>query len=101
MFEQAFKAIDQVLCNDAGVSSELDYTEQTSWILFLRYLDELESSKADQAELKGQSYDFILDEAHRWNAWAMPKTAGGKLDHNAIMTGEDLIQFVNADLFPL
>ena len=100
MFEQAFKTIDQVLRNDAGVSSELDYTEQTSWILFLRYLDELESSKADQAELKGQSYDFILDEAHRWNAWAMPKTADGTLDHNAIMTGEDLIQFVNADLFP-
>ena len=35
MFEQVFKAIDDVLWKDAGCSTELDYTEQTSWLLFL------------------------------------------------------------------
>ena len=35
MFEQAFKNIDDVLWKDAGCTSELDYTEQTSWLLFL------------------------------------------------------------------
>ena len=39
MFEQAFKNIDDVLWKDAGCTSELDYTEQTSWLLFLKYLD--------------------------------------------------------------
>lgn len=34
MFEQAFKNIDDVLWKEAGCSSELDYTEQTSWLLF-------------------------------------------------------------------
>lgn len=37
MFEQTFKNIDDVLWKEAGCSSELDYTEQTSWLLFLKY----------------------------------------------------------------
>jgi type I restriction enzyme M protein len=45
MFEQAFKNIDDVLWKDAGCTSELDYTEQTSWLLFLKYLDALERDK--------------------------------------------------------
>ena len=42
MFEQAFKNIDDVLWKEAGCTTELDYTEQTSWLLFLKYLDGLE-----------------------------------------------------------
>ena len=41
-FEQTFKNIDDILHKDAGCGSELDYVEQTSWILFLKYLDDLE-----------------------------------------------------------
>jgi hypothetical protein len=37
MFEQTFKNIDDILHKDAGCGSELDYVEQTSWILFLKY----------------------------------------------------------------
>jgi len=46
MFEQAFKNIDNVLWKEAGCTSELDYTEQSSWLLFLKYLDGLEQDKA-------------------------------------------------------
>lgn len=46
MFEQTFKNIDDVLWKEAGCSSELDYTEQTSWLLFLKYLDDLETERA-------------------------------------------------------
>ncbi len=42
MFEQAFKNIDDVLWKDTGCTGELDCTEQTSWLLFLKYLDVLE-----------------------------------------------------------
>lgn len=82
MFEQTFKNIDDVLWKDPGCDSELDYIGQTSWILFLRYLDELERDKADEAELKGEDYKFILDEKYRWNNWAMPKGEDDKLDHH-------------------
>ena len=100
MFEQTFKNIDDLLFKDAGADSELDYIGQTSWVMFLRYLDELEQDKADEAELKGEEYKFILDEEYRWPNWAMPKNADGKLDHHKAMTGPDLVQFVDGKLFP-
>ena len=100
MFEQTFKNIDDILHKDAGCTSELDYTEQSSWLLFLKYLDALEADKATEAALEGKSYSFILHEPFRWEAWAAPKTADGKLDYNAAMTGDDLREFVNDKLFP-
>jgi len=100
MFEQTFKNIDDILYKDAGADSELDYIEQTSWVLFLRYLDQLESEKADEAALEGREYQYILDEEYRWPNWAMPKTADGKLDHHKAMTGPDLVQYVDYKLFP-
>ena len=62
MFEQAFKNIDDILFKDAGADSKLDYIGQTSWVMFLRYLNELESKKADEAELRGDNFSFIIDE---------------------------------------
>ena len=100
MFEQTFKNIDDILYKDAGADSEMDYIAQTSWILFLRYLDELDQERADEAELRGQQYEYILDPQYRWNVWAMPKGDDGKLDHNKALTGSDLIEFVNGKLFP-
>jgi len=100
MFEQTFKNIDDILYKDAGADSELDYIGQTSWVLFLRYLDELENEKADEAALEGKDYEYILDEKFRWSNWAMPKDANGELDHHIAMTGPDLIAFVNIKLFP-
>jgi type I restriction enzyme M protein len=100
MFEQTFKNIDDILHKDAGCTSELDYTEQSSWLLFLKYLDALEADKATEAELEGKAYSFILDKAYRWESWAAPKTADGKFDHNTALTGDDLLDFVNRKLFP-
>lgn len=100
MFEQTFKNIDDILHKDAGCTSELDYTEQSSWLLFLKYLDALENDKAAEAALEGKSYNFILAEPYCWECWAAPRTPDGELDHNAAMTGDDLRDFVNARLFP-
>jgi len=100
MFEQAFRNIDDVLRKEAGCTTELDYTEQSSWLLFLKYLDGLEADKATEAALDGKKYSFILDKPYRWETWAAPKSKDGKLDHNAAMTGDDLRDFVNGKLFP-
>src|SRR5712664_3514454 len=100
MFEQAFRNIDDVLRKEAGCTTELDYTEQTSWLLFLKYLDGLEQDKADEAALDGKKYNYILEKQYRWESWAAPKTADGKLDHNTAMVGDDLRDFVNQKLFP-
>jgi type I restriction enzyme M protein len=100
VFEQAFKNIDDVLWKEAGCTTELDYTEQTSWLLFLKYLDGLEHDLADQAALEGKKYSYILDESYRWESWAAPKGKDGKLGHNQANTGDDLRDFVNQKLFP-
>src|SRR2546426_157666 len=100
MFEQAFKNIDDVLRKEAGCTTELDYTEQTSWLLFLKYLDGLEEDKATEAALEGKRYSYILDKPYRWETWASPKGKDGKIDHNTALTGDDLRDFVNQKLFP-
>ncbi len=99
MFEQAFKNIDDVLWKEAGCSSELDYTEQTSWMLFLKYLDDLEMERAMEAELVGKPYDFIIEGKHQWSKWAAPKKADGTFDHDKALTGDDLIEFVDNELY--
>jgi type I restriction enzyme M protein len=100
MFEQTFNNLDNVLRQEAGCTTELDYTEQSSWMLFLKYLDDLEQERAMEAELVGKSYEFIIDEAHRWSKWAAPKKKDGTFDHDTALTGDDLIQYVDDELFP-
>ncbi|MPZ55609.1 MAG: N-6 DNA methylase [Rhizobiales bacterium] len=100
MFEQTFKNIDDVLWKEAGCTTELDYTEQTSWILFLKYLDDLEQANEQKAELQGKRYQYIIDKAHRWSAWAAPKKRDGLFDHDKAKSGPDLIEYVDDELFP-
>jgi len=100
MFEQTFKNIDDVLWKDAGCTSELDYTEQTSWLLFLKYLDALEQDRATEAALEGKTYQNLLANSFRWDSWAAPKGLDGRIDHHRAQTGEDLLEFVNQRLFP-
>ncbi|MBL38201.1 MAG: type I restriction endonuclease subunit M [Xanthomonadales bacterium] len=100
MFEQTFRNIDDVLWKEAGCATELDYTEQTSWMLFLKYLDDLEYERSQEAELVGKRYSFIIEPRFRWSAWAAPKNNDGEFDHDSALTGPDLIEFVNGELFP-
>jgi type I restriction enzyme M protein len=100
MFEQAFKNIDDVLRKEAGCTTELDYTEQTSWLLFLKYLDGLEEDKAIEAKLNDKKYTYLLDKPYRWSSWAAPKGKDGQIDQNKALTGDDLRDFVDDRLFP-
>jgi type I restriction enzyme M protein len=100
MFEQTFKNIDDILHKDAGCGSELDYVEQTSWILFLKYLEDLEKDKKTAAELAGKKYSYIIAPEFRWSQWAAPKLKDGKIDHHNALAGDDLLEVVNNKLFP-
>ncbi|MGL6178710.1 MAG: N-6 DNA methylase [Tannerellaceae bacterium] len=98
MFEQAFRMMDNKLREVC--SNELDYVEQSSWILFLKYLDDMESERELQALLAGREYERIITGKLRWNHWAAPKDAEGNPDQTNALTGEDLLEFVNIKLFP-
>lgn len=100
MFENAFKYVDDILRKDSGCSTALDYVEQSSWVLFLKYLDDLEEERATRAILQNEEYSPIISQEFQWDTWAAPKTADGKFDHNVALTGDDLMEFVNSKLWP-
>lgn len=100
MFEQSLKNIDDSLHRDPGCATELDYIEQTSWILFLKYLNDLEKDKDTEAKLANKTYKYIVDPKYRWDVWACPKTSDGKIDHQKALSGDDLKNFVDGELFP-
>jgi len=100
MFEQAFKNLDTALRKDSGCSTELDYNEQTSWVLFLKYLDDFEADREASARLNGERYQRILSNEYAWTTWAAPKTQEDKPDYNKALTGDDLKEFVDYKLFP-
>ena len=100
MFEQVFKNVDDVLRKEAGCTTELDYTEQTSWLLFLKYLDALEDDRRMAAEIERKKHEYLLSKQFRWDEWAAPKGRDGKIDRNKGPIGDDLRDFVNQKLFP-
>ncbi len=98
MFEQTFKNLDDIMFQEPGCNSELDYAEQTSWMLFLKYLDDLEREREAEALLLGEPFQPLFEPQYRWSAWAAPKQADGKPDLDKMRIGQDLVDFVNNDL---
>ena len=99
-FESSFKAIDNTLHHDDGCSTALDYVEQSSWVLFLKYFDDLELTREQAAELEEETYERIIGGEFQWNKWAMPLDGTGHYDSKSALVGDDLIEFVNFKLFP-
>ncbi|MDD2657304.1 MAG: class I SAM-dependent DNA methyltransferase [Candidatus Pacebacteria bacterium] len=97
--ESKINRITDILRRDDGISGAMHYTEQISWILFLKFLNDLEDSKADEALLIGKDYNYILDDKFKWSNWAVPKV-NGKIDLINAKSGADLLDFVNKELFP-
>ncbi len=97
--QQKIDRITDILRRDDGISGAMHYTEQISWILFLKFIDDFEEEKAGDAALDGTSYNLIITDEFKWNSWACPKTSDGKPDVKVAKTGDDLTQFVNNKLF--
>jgi len=100
MFQQTFKNIDDFLWKDSGCSTELDYAEQSSWILFLKWLDDYEKDKLIKTKLENKKFKPTLDKEFQWSTWAIVKDKNGKVDFNKTLTGPDLKKFVDDKLFP-
>ena len=97
----AFKAIDNKLkLPGGGCSESIGYMEQSSWMLFLRYLDAREEERKNEAILLGKAYEPALPKELAWSSWAYPRRADGALDVDNMLKGDELVQFVNQKLFP-
>lgn len=98
--QNSIDRITDILRRDDGISGAMHYTEQISWILFLKFLNDYEDNRADEAFLEGKDYNYVLRKDLRWREWASPKDENGKLDVKRALTGDDLIEFVNNTFFP-
>ncbi|CAM2915115.1 type I restriction-modification system subunit M [Helicobacter burdigaliensis] len=91
--------ITDILRRDDGISGAMHYSEQISWILFLKFLDDYERELEAISMLEAKPYKSILDSKFSWKVWAAPKR-DGKLDVKNALSGSDLLEFVNSELFP-
>lgn len=103
--ENKINRITDILRRDDGISGAMHYTEQISWVLFLKFLNDLEETKNEDAQLDGETYNYVMDEKYRWGVWAVPKIKDKngndeKIDIINSKSGEDLLEFVNKELFP-
>ena len=90
--QQHINRITDILRRDDGISGAMQYTEQISWILFLKFLDDYEESSRDAAELDGKGYSYIIDDEYRWSNWVHRD--------KKMFSGDDLNEFINKRLFP-
>lgn len=84
------KRLQDVMRNDAGINGDAQRIEQIVWILFLKIYD----AKEQEWEIINDDYHSILPDFLRWANWAKDHKDG------KAMTGDELLSFVNNDLFP-
>ena len=84
------KRIQDVMRNDAGVNGDAQRIEQIVWTLFLKIYD----AKEEEWELVTDNYISIIPEKYKWRNWAVDHKDGKAL------TGDELLSFVNNELFP-
>ena len=58
-----------ILRRDDNTQSLLDYVEQISWLLFLKSFEDLEDTRAEEAEYAGHRFERVIDGYYRWSVW--------------------------------
>ncbi len=83
---------------DKGLNGDLDRLPMLTWIMFLKFLDDLERVRKDEAALEGKKFRPAIESPYRWRDWNPPNSIGATTDglHNA-MTGDALTAFINQD----
>lgn len=92
------KSCRDIMRKDKGLNGDVDRLPMLTWMMFLKFLDDLERVRSDEAILEGRSHKETIDSPYRWRDWNPPNSQGASSDglHNAI-TGDALIAFVNQD----
>ena len=80
------KSARDIMRKDKGLNGDLDRLPMLTWIMFLKFLDDLELQRETEAELAGKKFERAIDSPYRWRDWAA-KPEG--------ITGDELISFVN------
>lgn len=80
------KSARDTMRKDKGLNGDLDRLPMLTWVLFLKFLDDLEQEHEAEALLKGRMFFPAIASPYRWRDWAAQEDG---------ITGEDLIRFIN------
>lgn len=82
------KSCRDIMRKDKGLNGDLDRLPMLTWVMFLKFLDDMETIRAEEASLAGRRYKPIIEAPYRWRDWAAKEDG---------ITGDDLIAFINND----
>ena len=82
------KSARQTMRKDKGLSTDLDRLPALTWIMFLKFLDDMEQMRETEAELAGKRFRPVIDPPHRWRDWAAKEDG---------ITGDELLAFISQD----
>jgi len=82
------KSCRDIMRKDKGLNGDLDRLPMLTWIMFLKFLDDMEEIRLEEAKLAGKRFRPAIESPYRWRDWAA-KPDG--------ITGPELIAFVNQD----
>jgi type I restriction enzyme M protein len=86
--DSIIKSARKIMRKDKGLNGDLDRLPMLTWIMFLKFLDDMERLQEDEASLAGRQFEHAIESPYRWRDWAAK--------HDGI-TGPDLIKFIVAD----
>ncbi len=82
------KSARQIMRKDKGLNGDLDRLPLFTWILFLKFLDDMETASEEETNLAGREYELVIEAPYRWRDWASQPDG---------ITGEELLKFINQD----
>src|SRR3977135_1689636 len=82
------KSARDIMRKDKGLNGDLDRLPMLTWIMFLKFLDDMERLQEDEAALADKDFERAIDPPYRWRDWAAQDDG---------ITGPDLIKFITAD----
>src|SRR3954471_18581127 len=82
------KSARDIMRKDKGLNGDLDRLPVLTWVMFLKFLDDLELQREEEAKLAGKKFRAAIDRPYRWRDWAA--RADG-------ITGDELLKFINSE----
>jgi type I restriction enzyme M protein len=90
------KSCRDIMRKDKGLSGDVDRLPMLTWIMFLKFLDDMERVRSDEAALSGKPFRPLIEIPYRWRDWNPSNGNGDDGLHNAL-TGDALTAFINQD----
>lgn len=88
MLGSLLKSARDIMRKDKGLNGDLDRLPLLTWIMFLKFLDDLEQQREEEAALAGKKFRAAIEAPYRWRDWAADPQG---------ITGDELLAFINND----